>query len=110
MEPFGHIGNVSRVKSSNRNSSIFGHIDGVFFSKSQNLFFVEAGVGKHTDLIGNMVPVFGGPLFNNMFFELSSHIRNSTGHSFDILNKGKTSSQSWYNSGLVKTVLTILAP
>ena len=57
MESLSNSFNIASVETSNRDSTILGHIDCMFLSKNVYLLNVQTGVGKHTDLGGDVVPV-----------------------------------------------------
>ena len=57
VESFSNSFNIASVETSNWDSTILCHIDCMFLSKDINLVNIQACVGKHTDLGGDMVPV-----------------------------------------------------
>lgn len=69
MEGFSDVFNIFGVESSDRDTSVIGHVNRVLFSQNVNLFQVESSESKHTDLVSDMVPVLGRALLHDIRFQ-----------------------------------------
>jgi len=85
VEGVSNIVQVASIKTGNRDSSIHSHVDMMFFSQLIYLVLVKTGVGKHTNLAGNVAPV----VFVSEGFEFSSetgsHLLHSAGHEEELV-------------------------
>jgi len=57
VESLSDVIEVARVKSSDRNTTVGCHVNGVFLAKFVNLLFVQAGVSEHSNLVDHVLPI-----------------------------------------------------
>lgn len=57
MESSSNVVQVVGVKSSNGDTAIHGHVNGVLLTELVDLVLVESSESEHTNLAGNVVPV-----------------------------------------------------
>ena len=80
MESLANVVDVSGIDSSNWNSTIRWHVNGVFIDDFFDHFWGEASVSKHTDLLGNVRPIVlaaeGLQSHNDLLTELSQSLRH----------------------------------
>lgn len=80
----GNLLNVTSSDTSNRDTSVHGTVDRVLLGQSGNLLGLEAGVGKHTDLGGDVIPVVLGTKFLEVALQKRTHSDNAVRHSLDL--------------------------
>lgn len=73
MERLSNVFNIIAVKTSNRNSSVISHINRKFFTESLDFLGVKSGKGKHTHLVGDVIPITLGTRIDKVGLKLLSH-------------------------------------
>lgn len=76
---------VSGIKSSDGDTTVHGHIDGVLVSAFDDGLLGESSVGEHTDLFGDVAPVVLVSVGLNLLDKGRSHFSDSAGHESEVV-------------------------
>ena len=80
VESLSNVVEISSVHSSDGNSSISSHVNGIVLLDLLNHILREASESKHSDLAGDMVPVVRVSVRLELFNEARSHFFNASRH------------------------------
>jgi hypothetical protein len=75
--------NTLSIDSTQRNSTIFQHVNSEVVSQFDYLFFGKWSESKHSSLLCNKLPILD-VVFEKVFKQEFSHLRNSVSHFFNI--------------------------
>jgi hypothetical protein len=83
MDALSDLLNVVFAQASNTDSPIAGEVDVVFINQLLALFGVQASVGEHANLVGDVIPVAAGKA-GKIVTERCAHGMDAVGHSFAV--------------------------
>lgn len=85
MEGTSNVVHVVSVETSNRDSSVLSHVDGVLLSELVDHVLVEASEGEHTNLRSDVVPVVLIATSLKTSLQSSSHLGHSVRHGNEVV-------------------------
>jgi len=77
VESFRNVIKVATVKSSDGDSSVHGHVDGVLLTELVDHILVKTSEGKHADLRGDVIPVVYAAVAFKGGLKSRSHLSHS---------------------------------
>jgi len=80
VEGVGNVAQVAGVEASDGDTAVSGHVDGVLLAEFVNHGLGEAGVGEHTDLVDDVVPVVFGAEVCHVLVKTVTHFVHAAGH------------------------------
>jgi hypothetical protein len=84
VESFRNVIKVTTVKSSDGDSSVHGHVDGVLLTELVDHILVKTSEGKHANLRGDVIPVVNAAVAFKGGLKSRSHLSHSGGHEFKV--------------------------
>jgi len=85
MDGLSEVVNIGGSDTGDRDAAVLGEVDVVLLGEPVNLGRGEAGVAKHADLVGDVLPVLLATKLLKAVAQLLSHADNAVGHQFDLL-------------------------
>lgn len=91
MECFGYVSQIACVETSHGDTAIGSHVDSILFTELHDHLFAETGVGEHTNLVDNVVPVVLTAQVLHVLVKTDSHLVHTAGHHLEIFvpHRGK---------------------
>lgn len=83
-DSLGQAADVVAGDTSNGDTAVLGGVDGVLLGQLLHLLGVQASVGEHADLAGDVGPVVLGAELLEVLLEEGTHGDDSVGHALDL--------------------------
>jgi len=84
VESSSNVLQVVGVETSNGNTAIHGHVNGVLLTDLVDLVLVESSESEHTNLAGNVIPVVFVSESDESGLQANSHVVHAGGHEAEV--------------------------
>ena len=85
VEGIRDIVEVTGVETSDGNTAVHCHVDGVLLTELVDLVLVQASEGEHANLVGDVTPVVLVAEFGELVAETMTHFMHAAGHITKVL-------------------------